>query len=198
MRKKYADDSIKWKLYNEALQRYFHFNNERKKPLTISVEDFSTGDSKESLVRLQLAAAMPKTYKDSALRIYDYLSTAGSRVTWDSSGLVSLNGTPVTNSNIIDLISDLTRSRKNFEPVGASQFIKTLSTLNIPLELKRRVAIIQARNQGGAGAVVPLTKSRVSKPRSRATPSRVTKSRVTKGRVTKQHVWTPWGRVSRT
>ncbi|KAK3925500.1 Putative uncharacterized transposon-derived protein, partial [Frankliniella fusca] len=32
MRKKYADDSLKWKLYNEALQRYLHFNNERKKP----------------------------------------------------------------------------------------------------------------------------------------------------------------------
>ncbi|KAK3924584.1 ATP-dependent Clp protease adapter protein ClpS 2 [Frankliniella fusca] len=33
MRKKYADDSLKWKLYNEALQRYLHFNNERKKPV---------------------------------------------------------------------------------------------------------------------------------------------------------------------
>ncbi|KAK3916522.1 Putative uncharacterized transposon-derived protein [Frankliniella fusca] len=163
LRKKYADDSLKWKLYNEALQRYLHFNNERKKPVRISVEDFSLGDTGDTaLIRQQLAAAMPKTYKAAALRLYDYLSTTGSRVTWDSSGLVSLEGTPVTNSNIIDLISDLTRSRKNFEPVGVSNFIKTLSTLNIPLELipneKRRVAIIQARNQGGGGTVVPITK----------------------------------------
>ncbi|KAK3929353.1 Putative uncharacterized transposon-derived protein [Frankliniella fusca] len=35
MRKKYADDSLKWKLYNEALQRYLHFNNERKKPAVL-------------------------------------------------------------------------------------------------------------------------------------------------------------------
>ncbi|KAK3909989.1 Nuclear protein MDM1 [Frankliniella fusca] len=168
MRKKYADDSLKWKLYNEALQRYLHFNNERKKPVRISVEDFSLDDTGDTaLIRQQLAAAMPKTYKAAALRLYDYLSTTGSRVTWDSSGLVSLEGTPVTNSNIIDLISDLTRSRKNFEPVGVSNFIKTLSTLNIPLELipneKRRVAIIQARNQGGGGTVVPIRRVRKSR-----------------------------------
>ncbi|KAK3926577.1 Nuclear protein MDM1 [Frankliniella fusca] len=191
MRKKYADDSLKWKLYNEALQRYLHFNNERKKPARISVEDFSLDDTGDTaLIRQQLAAAMPKTYKAAALRLYDYLSTTGSRVTWDSSGLVSLEGTPVTNSNIIDLISDLTRSRKNFEPVGVSNFIKTLSTLNIPLELipneKRRVAIIQARNQDGGGTVVPITK-----------PKRV-RNRVTKGRVTKpRHAWQSWERVPR-
>ncbi|KAK3918939.1 Putative uncharacterized transposon-derived protein, partial [Frankliniella fusca] len=115
MRKKYADDSLKWKLYNETLQRYLHFKNESKKPVQISVNEF-TGEA-ENVVRQQLAAAMPKTYKEAALRTYDYLSTSGSRVTWDSSGLVSLSGTPVANSNIIDLISDLTRSRKNFEPI---------------------------------------------------------------------------------
>ncbi|KAK3929580.1 Histone transcription regulator 3-like protein [Frankliniella fusca] len=194
MRKKYADDSLKWKLYNEALQRYLHFNNERKKPVRISVEDFSLDDTGDTaLIRQQLAAAMPKTYKAAALRLYDYLSTTGSRVTWDSSGLVCLEGTPVTNSNIIDLISDLTRSRKNFEPVGVLNFIKTLSTLNIPLELipneKRRVAIIQARNQDGGGTVVPIRRVR----------KRVTEiKRVTKGRVTKpKHAWQSWGRVSR-
>ncbi|KAK3924464.1 50S ribosomal protein L5 [Frankliniella fusca] len=118
LRKKYADDSLKWKLYNAALQRYLHFKNESKKPVRISVEDFSLDDTGDTaLIRQQLVAAMPKTYKAAALRLYDYLSTTGSRVTWDSSGLVSLEGTPVTNSNIIDLISDLTRSRKNFEPV---------------------------------------------------------------------------------
>ncbi|KAK3931294.1 Twinkle protein, mitochondrial [Frankliniella fusca] len=192
MRKKYADDSLKWKLYNEALQRYLHFNNERKKPVRISVEDFSLDDTGDTaLIRQQLAAAIPKTYKAAALRLHDYLSTTGSRVTWDSSGLVSLEGTPVTNSNIIDLISDLTRSRKNFEPVGVSNFIKTLYTLNIPLELipneKRRVAIIQARNQDGGGTVVPITK-----------PKRV-RNRVTKiKRLTKpKHAWHSWGRVSR-
>ncbi|KAK3915975.1 Nuclear protein MDM1 [Frankliniella fusca] len=192
MRKKYADDSLKWKMYNEALQRYLHFNNERKKPVRISVEDFSLDDTGDTaLIRQQLAAAMPKTYKAAALRLYDYLSTTGSRVTWDSSGLVSLEGTPVTNSNIIDLISDLTRSRKNFEPVGVSNFIKTLSTLNIPLELipneKRRVAIIQARNQDGGGTVVPIRRVR----------KRVTKIKRVLKPLKPKHAWQSWGRVSR-
>ncbi|KAK3923848.1 putative replication endonuclease from prophage-like region [Frankliniella fusca] len=36
MRQRYADDSLKWRLYNEALQRYLHFKNESRKPVQIS------------------------------------------------------------------------------------------------------------------------------------------------------------------
>ncbi|KAK3933024.1 Putative uncharacterized transposon-derived protein [Frankliniella fusca] len=173
MRKKYADDSLKWKLYNEALQRYLHFNGEQTKPVEISISSVNGEENETTSIREQLAEALPKTYKAAALRLYDYLSRADSKVTWDSSGVVSLNNQPVPHSNIIDLISDLTRSRKNFEPIGKENFVKALSLTNIPLELipneKRRNAIILARNQGGGGAVVPITKRRVSK-----TPKRLT------------------------
>ncbi|KAK3929730.1 Putative uncharacterized transposon-derived protein [Frankliniella fusca] len=173
MRKKYADDSLKWKLYNEALQRYLHFKGEQTKPVEISISSVNGEENETTSIREQLAEALPKTYKAAALRLYDYLSRADSKVTWDSSGVVSLNNQPVPHSNIIDLISDLTRSRKNFEPIGKENFVKALSLTNIPLELipneKRRNAIILARNQGGGGAVVPITKRRVSK-----TPKRLT------------------------
>ncbi|KAK3907324.1 50S ribosomal protein L33 1 [Frankliniella fusca] len=59
MRKKYADDSLKWKLYNEALQRYLHFKNESKKPLQISVEEF-TGET-ENVVLYRLAVHLSQT-----------------------------------------------------------------------------------------------------------------------------------------
>ncbi|KAK3925217.1 Torsin-1A-interacting protein 1 [Frankliniella fusca] len=175
MRKKYADDSLKWKLYNEALQRYLHFKGEQTKPVQISISSVNGEENETTSIREQLAEALPKTYKAAALRLYDYLSRADSKVTWDSSGVVSLNNQPVPHSNIIDLISDLTRSRKNFEPIGKENFVKALSLTNIPLELipneKRRNAIILARNQGGGGAVVPITKRRVSKTH---TPKRLT------------------------
>lgn len=148
MSKKYADDSLKWKEYEQALQRYLYFTNERHKPLQISLES----QSNDVTFREKLAGALPKTYKESALRIFDYLDQSGT-VTWDSTGTVSLNNHILHNSNIIDLISDLTRPRKNFEPLGLSSFIKTLANINIPLELvgneQRRRDIITARHQGG-------------------------------------------------
>ncbi|KAK3916680.1 Programmed cell death 6-interacting protein [Frankliniella fusca] len=180
MRKKYADDSLKWKLYDEALQRYLHFKGEQTKPVEISISSVNGEENETTSIREQLAEALPKTYKAAALRLYDYLSRADSKVTWDSSGVVSLNNQHVPHSNIIDLI--LTRSRKDFEPIGKENFVKALSLTNIPLELmpneKRRNAIILARNQGGGGAVLPITKRRVSK-----TPKRLTT------RVTKKHAW---------
>ncbi|KAK3917558.1 UPF0291 protein [Frankliniella fusca] len=181
MRKKYTDDSLKWKLYNEALQRYLHFKGEQTKPVEILISSVNGEENETTSIREQLAEALPKTYKAAAFRLYDYLSRADSKVTWDSSGVVSLNNQPVPHSNIINLITDLTRARKNFEPIGKENFVKALSLTNISLELipneKRRNAIILARNQGGGSAAVPITKRRFSKthtPKRLTTPKRVT------------------------
>ena len=34
LRKQYADDSEKWRKYNEALQRFLHFSKESQKPVS--------------------------------------------------------------------------------------------------------------------------------------------------------------------
>ena len=83
---------------------------------------------------------------------------SGSAVTWDTSGVLSLNGTAVAHSNIIDLISDLTRSRKNFQPQGVDKFISALARINFPLELignEHRRAAIQRSKQTGSGLPAP-------------------------------------------
>jgi len=166
LRKQYADDSEKWKKYNETLQRFLHFSKESQKPFSFAIEPIvdqrrdESDSNTSSVIRQQLSSVLPKAYKDQALRIHDYLSVSGSPVTWDAQGIVSVKGTPVPHSNIVDLISDLTRYRKNFEPHGVSQFIQTLAHLNIPLDLvgneKRRTAILQAKQSGG-GIISPPT-----------------------------------------
>ena len=132
LRKQYADDSEKWKKYNEALQRFLHFSKESQKPVSIEIESIlgekkDTGDPNlNSVIRQRLASVLPRTYKDQAVKIHDYLAVDGTPITWDSNGVISIKGTAIPHSNIIDLISDLTRNRKNFEPQGMSQFIQTL------------------------------------------------------------------------
>lgn len=201
LRKKYADDSEKWKHYNEALQRYLYFVNEKKRPVEISVADYTESKDTSELIRNQLETALPKTYKAAALRIFDYLKQSATQVTWDSQGIVSIDNQPIPNSNIIDLISDLTRQRKSFEPTGVSRFIKALSTANIPLELvsnsTRRQEISDARNQSGSGLTIisppPVThpkqirKGRVAK---RVPPKK--KGKVTKRVSQKRNAWKTW------
>ena len=156
----YADDSEKWKRYNETLQRYLHFANEARKPIPIEIKSVEDDSSQPVSMRQQLASVIPKTYKDQALKIHDYLTSTGSPVTWDRTGAVSIQGTVLRQSNIIDLISDLTRSRKNFEPEGVTDFVQALANMNIPMDLigneKRRTALVRARQTGGGIKRPPL------------------------------------------
>ena len=180
MRKQYADDSEKWKKYNETLQRYLHFAKESRKPITFEIEsktdEKSEGNQTNSAMRQQLMAAMPKTYKDHAVKIYDYLVRDGSPVTWDSTGQVSIQGNLIRQSNIIDLISDLTRSRKSFVPVGVDKFVDVLAQMNIPLDFigneHRRTAVLRAKQPRQTGSGIVKKQS----------------ARVTK----KQYVWKHW------
>jgi hypothetical protein len=179
MRKQYADDSEKWKKYNEALQRYLYFANESRKPLEISLALPDEKKETESPIRQQLELVMPKTYRAQALRIFDYLKD--SKVTWDSSGTVTINGQGIPHSNIIELISDLTRSRRHFEPTGVTPFIQALAHMNFPLDLigneKRRATVRQAKQTGSGITVLPS--GRVSKGR---------KNKIMK----RKHVWKSW------
>lgn len=193
LQKQYVDDSEKWKKYNETLQRYLHFVKEGQKPVSIEIASVpeKEGVGNESLpssgVRHQVASVIPKTYKDQALKIFDYLSVVGSPITWDSQGVVSVKGAHVAHSNIVDLISDLTRHRKNFEPVGVTKFVEGLAELNIPLELvgndKRRTAVLQAKQRGRGLEEPPPPPLSETK---RALPPVVKRSAI------KQHVWKSW------
>jgi hypothetical protein len=186
MRQQYADDSEKWKKYNEALQRYLHFAGETRKPLTL---ELSTEQSSSSAVREQLYSVMPKKYKEQAVKIYDYL--ANSPLTWDTTGAVSVDGTLIPQSNIIDLISDLTRSRKHFIPHGSTQFIQALGRINIPLDLigneHHRTAILKAKQTGG-GITIGNPVRGVKKPGSRR-PEKKIPIRKIPVRKSRKNVW---------
>lgn len=201
LNKKYADDAEKWKHYSEALSRYLHFAGESRKPLTLEIEskpDDSDG-SRASGVRTQLAAAIPKTYKSHALRIYDYLSQNHSPVTWDTNGTLSIDNSVIPHSNLIDSISDLTRARKNFSPPGTDALCAALARMNVPLELlgnaTRRELVQKLKGQRGGGGIVPMPKTNrkktIRKPAKKKSAERLTKKTAVKN-TAKKYVWKTW------
>ena len=56
-------------------------------------------------------------------------------ITWDKTGQVKIEGETIPNSNILDLVSDAMRSRKDFNPTGVKKFFQALSKLNVPKDL---------------------------------------------------------------
>ena len=123
-----AEDSEKWKLYQQSLLRYLHFANEPKKPLEISFpseenkssEENKADDETNKNLLSQLVAVIPRIIQRKAVTLYNILGCERTKdvISWDSTGLVNINGTPIPQSNIIDLISDAVCSRKSSHAVG--------------------------------------------------------------------------------
>ena len=59
---------------------------------------------------------------------------AANRISWDGKGLISIDNEPIENSNIIDVVNDFMRVRKNFYSVGKHEIAKVLKELGIPQE----------------------------------------------------------------
>ena len=58
-------------------------------------------------------------------------------IMWDKTGQVKIEGETIPNSNILDLVSDAMRCKKDFNPTGAKEFLQALSKLNVPKDLVR-------------------------------------------------------------
>ena len=80
---------------------------------------------------------IPKYIRPRATALLNRLKARPDVITWDKTGQIKIEGQSIPNSNISDLVSDALRSRKNFNPTGASEFFHALSKMNMPKELVR-------------------------------------------------------------
>lgn len=153
------DSAEKWKLYQQALQRYLYFSNDARKPLQLEIreggngtaakpvestekaanvtETKDTGAASEGEITSQMGnvlASVPTRFINKAGLLLRSLSGAPSRLVWDKSGVISIDGVPVPGTNIVDLVNHTARSRKNFNPTGRLQFARFLHAINVPHE----------------------------------------------------------------
>ena len=60
-------------------------------------------------------------------------------ISWNDNGQLVLEGSIVPNSNIVDLVYDIMRKRKGFNPEHSNTFAKALAKINVPEDYVRNL-----------------------------------------------------------
>ena len=138
--------------YQQTLKRYLHrLDQVKQQPLGVVSIQNSTSPSFTSPTEKKEEVTNPSSSSDKvAERILDSVSKSYKKKTqmilqhiqdnpdlsWNERGEFIWQGRRIENSNMMDLINDLMRKRKNFDsPHGWKTFASALKTSNVPREL---------------------------------------------------------------
>ena len=150
-------------LYNQALLRYNGMTKTRaNKPTwvvvvreekTVNAEDAD----EENDCAGEIVATMPKLLNMKARVLTARLKKM---VNWNDRGELLHEGVAIRGSNITDLVHDLVRRPKTFDPIGWRQPASQLRSSNIPIELVGNVA---RRQHIQKGEITPQKKQATSR-----------------------------------
>ena len=134
-------------LYNQVLSRYNDLADKRRdEPVRVVIAKQPGADDvevknetnvvpkQEISVEKDIVDSVPKTMKKKAQRLLNKTKSA-SGVEWNDRGELVYKNTPVTGSNMVDLVNDVLRKGKAFEPQGWQTFARVLKDANIPMDL---------------------------------------------------------------
>lgn len=139
----------KAQLYFQTLHRYMtRVNQYRDKPLgkvdiaqpqetneTASESTVSESADETSEIEKDVLKSVPFTLKKKATQLLHHLKQ-NTDLSWNERGEIVLHGQKVKNSNLIDLVNDVLRHRKQSEqPIGWATFAEALSRTNVAQEL---------------------------------------------------------------
>ncbi len=134
---------VKVKLYNQVLQRYNTYDEQRKAtPIIMQMVD-SLQPAKEVPTREAPVAdhieqetleSVPPRMQKKAKLIINRIKNS-SDLQWTPKGELVYKGQVVENTNVSDLVNDMLRKRKHFEPTGWQTFAQALKDTNVPQDL---------------------------------------------------------------
>ena len=81
--------------------------------------------------------SVPKLYKTGARQLLDKIKENQDVLHWNDKGELVYENKPISGSHVVDLVDDILRHRKGFEPVAWSVFARGLARTNVPENLVR-------------------------------------------------------------
>ena len=167
----------KVKLYDQTLQRYLTYYDKRmQKPVRVSMvhpEPVETEEIEKELpeeseppgeIENDILESVPTTMKSRALQLVNKLKANKDIVGWNDHGQMVFEGRTIPGTNVIDLINDTLRQRKNFNPAGWQLFAKALGRLNVPegiIRNEERLNMVKTYRNKPSSPDIPLTSSQL-------------------------------------
>ena len=114
--------------YNQILQRYLEYQDHLRiptapPPMTISKD-----------IEQEVLSTIPKTMRRKAENLLERVKRQ-SNLGWNERGELLFNGEVIQGTNIVDLVNDMVRQRKSFQPRGWREFARALRQDNVPQDL---------------------------------------------------------------
>ena len=143
------------KMYDQNLQRYLTFYDKRmNKPLRVNVlqskitQEQPQEENPETIdeIETDIMDSVPATMKSRARQLIKKLKGSKDVIGWNKQGQMMFKRTPIPGTNIVDLVNDSLRQRKNFNPESWELFSKALGHLNLPEGVVRnenRLALVR-------------------------------------------------------
>ena len=139
-----AEDT-KATMYSQQLQRVKQLKNQVFRPepspvqmitqteRTMTSESDSVSPSQQlNATDKQIMNSVPKMMQNHAKLLVQKLKDHSDVISWNDNGQLVLEGSIVPNSNIVDLVNDVMRKRKGFNPEHSNTFAKALAKINVP------------------------------------------------------------------
>lgn len=135
---KNVDDNDKWRHFEQMLQSFVRSASKAREPIQIPiVENDDVGLSNESLpLEKEIISSMggSKGLSRKASLLLDFLRKSP-HISWNDRGIVRIRNHSLVNSNILDLVNDVLKTRKSATSEGWYEFAHLLADLNVPREL---------------------------------------------------------------
>ena len=142
--------------YTQYLQRYLTMYDKSNSPKFSkdilekpAVENYqkelsSTDETKDknetTNIEKEELESVPTTYKGRAQSLMRKLKSHPNKISWNDRGELITDGQVVPGTNLVDLVNDIVRPRKNFSPRGYEEFVQGLAKINTPEDLVRNDA----------------------------------------------------------
>jgi hypothetical protein len=123
-----ADERLK--LYGQSFTRYLNvYDDYKPRPVAVAPEPV-----KQDLFDDEILESVPKTMKAKAQLLLKKMKSRPD-ISWNEKGELKYKGETVQGSNVVDLVNDVLRKRKYFNPQGWETFGEALREANVPQDL---------------------------------------------------------------
>ena len=139
-----SDEDIytKAKKYQQMLNRYIllteKYKNKTEKEEVVKNKNPETSSTNKNIqidLKSKVLESIPKNLRSKASGLIDYINHAPN-INWDQNLQLIVDGQIIEGSNVIDLLHDIVRNRKNQikKPEGWDSFASALKQQNVPKE----------------------------------------------------------------